>query len=79
MINTNEILAKGIVPDGIIRMGIRSRLAGVLAPFEKLNCEQRQAKIMQHIAELKASPLAIATDEANQQHYELPTRFLRKF
>jgi cyclopropane-fatty-acyl-phospholipid synthase len=78
MINTNEILAKGIVPDAIIRMGIRSRLAGVLAPFEKLNCEQRQAKVMQHVSELKASPVAIATDEANQQHYELPTRFFEK-
>ncbi len=78
MINTNEILAKGIVPDGIIRMGIRSRLAGVLTPFEKLNCEQRQAKLIQHISELKASPVAIATDEANQQHYELPTRFFER-
>ncbi len=78
MINTNQILAKGIVPDAIIRLGIRSRLAGTLAPFEKLNCEQRQAKLMQHLAELKASPVAIATDEANEQHYELPTRFFEK-
>jgi cyclopropane-fatty-acyl-phospholipid synthase len=78
MINTHEILVKGIVPDAIIRMGIRSRLAGTLAPFEKLNCEQRQAKLMQHVAELKASPVAIATDEANEQHYELPTRFFEK-
>ena len=78
MINTNEILAKGIVPDAFIRIGIRSRLAGTLAPFEKIDVEQRQAKLMQHVIELKASPVAIATDEANQQHYELPTRFFEK-
>jgi cyclopropane-fatty-acyl-phospholipid synthase len=78
MININEILAKGVVPDALIRIGIRSRLAGTLAPFERLNCEQRQAKVMQHIGELKASPVAIATDEANEQHYELPTRFFER-
>ncbi len=78
MINTNELLAKGIVPDKLIRIGIRSRLAGTLAPFEKLNCEQRQAKLVKHLAELRASPIAISTDEANEQHYELPTRFFER-
>jgi len=78
MINTDELLAKGIVPDKFIRIGIRSRLAGTLAAFEKLTCEQRQAKLMQHVAELRASPIAIATDEANEQHYELPTRFFER-
>ena len=78
MIHTNDLLAKGIIPDGLIRMGIRSRLAGTLAPFEKLDCEQRQAKVMQHVRELRASPIAIATDEANEQHYELPTVFFER-
>lgn len=74
MIHTNDLLAKGIIPDALIRIGIRHRLAGTLAPFEKLDCEQRQALVMQHVSELRASPIAIATDEANEQHYELPTR-----
>lgn len=78
MINTDELLAKGIVPDKLIRIGIRSRLAGTLAPFEKLTCEQRQARLMQHVAELRASPIAISTEEANEQHYELPTRFFER-
>ncbi len=75
MISTDELLAKNILPDALIRMGIRHRLAGTLAPFEKLDCEARQALLMQHVAELRGSPLAIATEEANEQHYELPTRF----
>lgn len=33
---------------------------------------------MRHVRELKASPIAIATDEANEQHYELPTRFFER-
>ena len=77
MIHTNDLLAKGIIPDALIRIGIRHRLAGTLAPFEKLDCEQRQEKVMQHVRELRASPIAIATDEANEQHYELPTAFLQ--
>ncbi len=78
MIHINDILAKDIIPDALIRIGIRSRLASTLAPFEKLQCEQRQALVMRHVAELLDSPIAIATDEANEQHYELPTRFFER-
>lgn len=78
MINTNELLARGIIRDTLIRMGIRRRLAATLAPFENMNCQERQVKIMQHVAELRASPIAISTDEANDQHYELPTRFFKR-
>jgi len=78
MIHTDELLEKGILPDTLIRLGIRHRLAGTLAPFEKLGCEERQALLMKHVAELQASPIAIATDEANDQHYELPTRFFQR-
>ena len=45
MIHTNDLLAKGIIPDALIRIGIRHRLAGTLAPFEKLDCEERQEKV----------------------------------
>jgi cyclopropane-fatty-acyl-phospholipid synthase len=78
MIHTNDLLAKGIIPDALIRIGIRHRLAGTLAPFEKLDCEQRQEKVMRHVRELRASPIAIATAEANEQHYELPTAFFQR-
>ena len=78
MINIDDLLAKDLIPDALIRIGIRSRLKGTLAPFEKLDCEGRQQLIMKHVEELKNSPIAIATDEANEQHYELPTAFFSK-
>lgn len=78
MINIDDLLAKDIIPDALIRIGIRSRLKDTLKPYEKLDCEGRQAALMKHIRELKESPVAIATDEANEQHYELPTAFFRK-
>ncbi len=78
MIRTDELLAKDVLPDALIRLGIRRRLAGTLAPFEKLDIEARQAKLVEHINGLKEMPVAIATDEANEQHYELPTRFFER-
>ena len=78
MSQIDDLLAKDIIPDALIRIGIRSRLKGTLSPFEKLSCEERQDLIMRHVRELKESPIAIATDEANEQHYELPTAFFQK-
>lgn len=75
---TTDLLTTGKVPDALIRLGIRHRLASTIAPFEKLDPEERQARLMAHIAELRTMPVAIATDEANEQHYELPTAFFRR-
>jgi len=78
MIHINDILAKNVIPDALIRIGIRNRLAGTLEPFEKINCERRQELLMKHVAELLQSPIAVSTDEANEQHYELPTQFFER-
>ncbi|MFZ4115841.1 MAG: SAM-dependent methyltransferase [Chthoniobacterales bacterium] len=71
----NHLLTKNLLPDFLIRFGIRRQLAVHLARFEKRSCEERQALLMKHIESLKQSPIAIATAEANEQHYELPTAF----
>ena len=75
MLNVNDLLAKDLLPDAAIRFGIRQRLANTLRKNKQPNIEAQQAALMRHVAELKASPVAIATDEANEQHYEVPTRF----
>jgi cyclopropane-fatty-acyl-phospholipid synthase len=75
MLNVNDLLAKDLLPDAAIRFGIRQRLANRLRKNKQPNIEAQQAALMRHVAELKASPVAIATDEANEQHYEVPTRF----
>ena len=74
----NELLAKNLIPDPIIRFGIRRRLANHLALFERLTCEKRQELLMQHLASLKQSPIAIDTEKANEQHYEMPTLFFEQ-
>ena len=75
MINVNDLLAKDILPDAVIRFGIRQRLGNVLHRHRQPTVSSRRAALMRHVAELKAGPVAIATKEANEQHYEVPTRF----
>lgn len=74
---TNQILAWGLLPDLVIRLGIRRRLAETLDEVVKPTpAEQRQA-IEEHCRDLRRRPIAIHTSEANEQHYEVPTEFYR--
>jgi cyclopropane-fatty-acyl-phospholipid synthase len=71
----NKLLEKDKLPDSLIRIGIRKLLKQRLQDENKGNTEAQQAHLMQLIAELKASPIAVNTQEANDQHYEVPTQF----
>ena len=74
----NSLLEKNKVPDSLIRMGIRRLLKQRLKDERKGNAEAQQAHLMALIDELKATPtIAINTQEANEQHYEVPTAFYR--
>ncbi|MGJ8658098.1 MAG: SAM-dependent methyltransferase [Akkermansiaceae bacterium] len=76
-LDINDWLENDRIPDSLIRFGIRKRLLKTLEKVRPENCEDRQAALIKHVNELKSSPLAIATDEANEQHYELPTKFFQ--
>lgn len=71
----NSLLVRDMLPDTLIRMGIRHRLAETLKEHRAPTPEARRANILKHVNGLKQMPVAIATDEANEQHYEVPTRF----
>ena len=75
MSTINAILAKNILPDAMIRLGIRQRLAETLRENKQPTVEAQRAALMRYVQDLKQMPIAIATDEANEQHYEVPTRF----
>jgi cyclopropane-fatty-acyl-phospholipid synthase len=64
-------LERDLIPDVLIRAGIR-RLLG--KRLEELARGGEDAK-EQYIAELRRSPVAIETDAANRQHYEVPADF----
>jgi len=70
-----RLLERNLVPDGLIRRGIRKLLAQRLREEDMGNPEAQQKRLMDLIARLKASPIAINTIDANAQHYEVPTEF----
>ncbi|QKJ32329.1 class I SAM-dependent methyltransferase [Mucilaginibacter mali] len=73
----DKLIEQNKVPDFLLRQGIRKLLRQRLADEDKGGVEAQQAHLMALIAELKASPIAVNTTEANEQHYEVPTQFYR--
>ncbi|MEP7312158.1 MAG: class I SAM-dependent methyltransferase [Pseudomonadota bacterium] len=77
MMNTWNLLERDLVPDRLIRRGIRTLLAQRLRDEDRGDPEAQQAALSRFIDELRASPVAIDTAAANEQHYELPTAFFQ--
>ena len=75
MIHIDQLLETNVIPDPLIRLGIRRLLAKTLVDKKQANIETQRAALLRHVGELKLSPIAVQTLDANEQHYELPTRF----
>jgi cyclopropane-fatty-acyl-phospholipid synthase len=71
----DKLIEQNKVPDLLLRQGIRKLLKQRLDNENKGDTEAQQAHLMALIDELKASPIAVNTADANQQHYEVPTKF----
>ncbi len=66
-----------VLPDWLIRIGIRRLLSKRLEEEAQGGPEAQAQKLMRFIEHLRASPIAIGTAVANQQHYEVPPEFYR--
>lgn len=66
---------RGHLPDALLRQGIRRLCAQRLREERAGGLEAQAARYAERISMLRSSPLAIHTDEANAQHYELPPAF----
>jgi cyclopropane-fatty-acyl-phospholipid synthase len=73
----DNLLERDLLPDWLIRIGIRRLLAQRLREEDEGDVERQRARLLEFVRQLKASPVAIATDAANQQHYEVPARFFQ--
>jgi len=70
-----NLAEKGLLPDAVIRMGIR-RLLKQRLHDERADDLQAASEQKNHCIEmLRQSPIAIETDAANEQHYEVPAAF----
>ncbi len=73
----DRLLAKGLIPDLALRRIVRSRVKGLVDGFERLGPEGRAEHERAVLARLDSGPIAVKTDEANRQHYDLPSEFFR--
>lgn len=73
----SSLLEKNLIPDFLIRIGIRQLLSQRLKEENQESVEANQQHLMKLIEELKNSPIAIETIAANEQHYEVPTEFYK--
>jgi cyclopropane-fatty-acyl-phospholipid synthase len=71
----DTLIAKGWLPDWLIRIGIRRLLRERLREESTDSAEERARAHQSFVDELKSSPIAINTEAANEQHYEVPTAF----
>ena len=75
MIDT--LLSKNLLPDWLVRPGIRRLLAQRLRDEAALAQGDRGAYLDRYAADLRRRPIAENTREANTQHYEVPAEFFQ--
>lgn len=70
-----QMMEKGLLPDLLTRWGIRALIKQRLREEKKSTAESQQQAFSLFIEELKKSPIAIQTQKANEQHYEVTSEF----
>lgn len=66
---------KGLIPDVLIRKGIRKLCETRLAEISMGNCEKSAMIEEDFIHAMNTSPIALVPELANAQHYEVPASF----
>jgi cyclopropane-fatty-acyl-phospholipid synthase len=68
---------RGWIPDYFLRWGISRLLAERLNQITSNGLESQEASLRAFIEEARSGPIALHTEDANRQHYELPTEFFQ--
>ena len=71
----DALLKKNLLPDWLIRIGIRRLLRQRLAEEDS---SDNNDKVRAFAEELRHLPIAVNTAESKEQHYEVPTLFYQK-
>ena len=64
----------GIIPEPVLRVAIKKIIQQRLSEIP-VSAEERESIKTDFIEELRSSPIALSTKEANEQHYEVPPLF----
>ena len=71
-----KLAEKGLLPDLLIRLGIKRLCGHRLRKASTLGLEALENSHQQWIDLLTQSPVAIVPEKANEQHYEVPLKVL---
>jgi cyclopropane-fatty-acyl-phospholipid synthase len=74
-----ELAEKGKMPDAAIRAGIRKLLRDRRKMESKSTHEEQIEAVYGFIQMMENSPVAVATETANEQHYEVPSALFQTF
>ena len=66
---------QGLVPDRVVRLGIRRLLKARLAELRSDDVAASADLTQSFLADLRHAPLALLPEKANEQHYEVPAAF----
>lgn len=70
----NALLSRGLIPDFLLRRGVRSQGKQRLLMMEKSNLVKEYNEFLK---EASSGDIAIHTDDANNQHYEVDSEFFQ--
>lgn len=70
-----DLCEKGLIPDSLSRWGMRQLMKRRLVDEANQDGETRSQRFNAFVDELRASPIAVETAAANEQHYEVPAAF----
>jgi len=73
-----ELTEQGIVPDVVLRRGIRFLLKQRLKEIKSSDVESMSDLQNEFINHMKKSDIALVPEKANEQHYEVPADFYMK-
>ena len=73
-----RLAEKGLLPDPLVRTGIRGLLRQHLRQESGPIPDADRLRLERLVSELRRSPIALEVDAANDQHYELPAAFFQR-
>jgi cyclopropane-fatty-acyl-phospholipid synthase len=73
-----DLCERGLVPDPVMRFGMRRLMSARLRAETADRGEAQFEQYRQRLEELRGSRIAIETDKANEQHYEVPAEFFEQ-
>ena len=69
---------QGLVPDRVVRLGIRRLLKERLAEMHAADAEAAADVAQAFVDAMRRAPVALLPEKANEQHYEVPAEFFAR-